>query len=395
MHKGILSRWLNSHEVIGHAVRAAVLVRVVGALLTGGRLSLTHLGRNLSGNAREKHQIKTVDRLLGNSHLHEERLGVYRAIARTLLSDARQPVIVVDWSDFQLGRECVMLKAAIPIGGRAISIYERAFPFAQYNSPGAHAEFLRELHAVLPQNCRPIVITDAGFRGPWFRQVESYGWHWVGRIRNKIKYFREDTGKWCFTNALYAQATTRMRYLGEVLLSRRLHYRFRLYIMRAYKPRKGRPSSSRPKHHHTTMYRERHRAPWLLATSLPHQRGSERRIKQLYAQRMQIEETFRDLKSHRWGFGLRYALSARPKRLDILLLLGTLASLVAWLTGLVARNLQIERHFQANTERRRRVLSTVFIGRRLLRRLAKPLTAQQIAAALLDLTTMIHHASPS
>ena len=143
------------------------------------------------------------------------------------------------------------------------------------------------------------------------------------------------------------------------------------------------------------MYRERHRAPWLLATSLPHQQGSERRIKQLYAQRMQIEETFRDLKSHRWGFGLRYALSARPKRLDILLLLGTLASLVAWLTGLVARNLQIERHFQANTERRRRVLSTVFIGRRLLRRLAKPLTAQQIAAALLDLTTMIHHASPS
>jgi len=146
MHKGILSRWLNSHEVIGHAVRAAVLVRVVGALLTGGRLSLTHLGRNLSGNAREKHQIKTVDRLLGNSHLHEERLGVYRAIARTLLSDARQPVIVVDWSDFQLGRECVMLKAAIPIGGRAISIYERAFPFAQYNSPGAHA-------AKLPTDC--------------------------------------------------------------------------------------------------------------------------------------------------------------------------------------------------------------------------------------------------
>jgi len=34
MHKGILSRWLNGHEVVGHAVRAAVLVRVVGAVLT-------------------------------------------------------------------------------------------------------------------------------------------------------------------------------------------------------------------------------------------------------------------------------------------------------------------------------------------------------------------------
>lgn len=64
MHKRILSRWLNTREVIGHSARAAAVVRVVGALLTGGRLSLTHLGRNLSGNAREKHQIKMVDRLL-------------------------------------------------------------------------------------------------------------------------------------------------------------------------------------------------------------------------------------------------------------------------------------------------------------------------------------------
>jgi hypothetical protein len=202
MHKGILSRWLNNHEVISHSARAAALVRVVGALLIGGRLSLTHLGRNLSGNAHEKHQIKTVDRLLGNAHLHSERLQIYRAITRTLFCGTKQPVIVVDWSDFQLGRECVMLKAALPIGGRAISVYERAFPFAQYNSPNAHAEFLRELRSILPHNCCPIVITDAGFRGPWFRQVESYGWHWVGRIRNKIKYFREATGKWCFTNAL-------------------------------------------------------------------------------------------------------------------------------------------------------------------------------------------------
>jgi hypothetical protein len=355
---------------------------------------LTHLGRNIGGPAHAKHRIKAADRLLGNVHLHSERLGVYRAIAQTLLRRTSQPVIIVDWSDFQLSRHCVMLKAALPIGGRAISIYERAFPFEQYNSPGAHCEFLRELHAVLPQDCRPIIITDAGFRGPWFRQVESYGWHWVGRIRNKIKYFREETGRWCFSKALYPQATTRMRYLGEVELSRRLGYRFRLYLMRAYKPRVGRPSRRRPKHHHTTMYRERHRVPWLLATSLPHQRGSERRIKQLYAKRMQIEETFRDLKCHRWGFGLRYALSDRPRRLEILLLVGTLGTLVAWLVGLVARSQQIERHFQANTERRRRVLSIVFIGRQILNRLMAPMPTHQIAMALHELRRMIFETLP-
>jgi len=208
MYGKLLSRWLGDREVVGHAVRAAALVRVVGALLVGGKLALTHLGRSLTGSARVKHQIKAVDRLLGNQHLHRERNDIYRALARTLLAGIRRPLIIVDWSDFELGREWLMLKAAVPVGGRAISLYERVFHFKRYNSPGAHREFLRDLHSILPEGCRPILVTDAGFRGPWFRAVEAHGWHWVGRIRNKIKYYRESTGRWSFTDSLYPEATT-------------------------------------------------------------------------------------------------------------------------------------------------------------------------------------------
>jgi hypothetical protein len=367
MHTRILSRWLGDRAVVGHAVRASALVRVVRALLTGGKLSLTHLGRAMGGVARVKHQIKAVDRLLGNQHLHAERDDIYRAIAATLLHGNSRPVIIVDWSDFELGRQWLMLKAAVPVGGRAISIYERVFPFKRYNSPGAHREFLRSLHAILPDGCRPIIVTDAGFRGPWFRAVEAYGWDWVGRIRNKIKYYREETGRWCFTDSLYPHATVQPRYVGEVALSRRHQYRFRLYLVRAYTRRIGRPPRRGPTGRGTTMYRRLHKAPWLLATSLPHRAGAARRIKQLYAQRMQIEETFRDLKCHRWGFGLRYARCSGTKRLEILLLIAALATLVAWLVGITARSLQLHRHLQANTERRREVLSTFFIGRELTR----------------------------
>jgi hypothetical protein len=49
-----------------------------------------------------------------------------------------------------------------------------------------------------------------------------------------------------------------------------------------------------------------------------------------------------------------------------LLLVATLATLVAWLVGLAGRELQLHRHLQANTERRREVLSTFFIGRHLV-----------------------------
>jgi len=150
MHLKVLSQWLADRLVIGHSTRTAALLRVVGALLSGGKLSLTHLGRSLNGSAHAKHQIKAVDRLLGNRHLQRERDGIYRAIVQTLLLGNKRPVIVVDWADFELGRQWLMLKAAVPVGGRAISLYERVFPFKRYNSPGAHREFLRALHAVLP-----------------------------------------------------------------------------------------------------------------------------------------------------------------------------------------------------------------------------------------------------
>jgi hypothetical protein len=365
----LLSRWLSDRKVIGHAARAAALARSVGALLKGGRLSLTGLGRNMSGSAYVKHHIKAVDRLLANRHLHDERDGIFRAIARTLLVGNKRPVIIVDWSDFEHGRKCLMLKAAVPVGGRAVTLYERVFPMKRYNSPGAHREFLATLRSILPDLCRPIIVTDAGFRGPWFREVESYGWDWIGRIRSKLNYYCEKSGTWRSTASLHSKATSVTRFIGDVSLGQiRNSYRARLYLVRAHRRRVG-PRRKEPRNQkNTKKYRRLHRAPWLLATSLPHKRGQERRIKQLYAQRMQIEETFRDLKGHRWGFALRYAYSRNDRRLDILLLIGSLATLVVWLVGLAGRIANRAKSLQANTESKREVLSTFFIGRQLLAR---------------------------
>ena len=231
---------------------------------------------------------------------------------------------------------------------------------------GSCIEFLAGLQSVLPDGCCPILVTDAGFRGLWFRSVEARGWHWVGRIRNGIKYFNEATGRWCLTESLYKHATPVTRYVGHVLLSPRRVYTFHLYLVRAYAPlHAGRRKKDRG-NNNARLFRRLHRAPWLLATSLPHHHGSERRIKQLYAQRMQIEQTFRDLKSHRFGFGLRYARSGSARRIQVLVLLTALAALVLWIAGLVGRTLNLGRHFQANTIRSRRVLSIPFLGRQIL-----------------------------
>ncbi|MCY3873370.1 MAG: transposase [Rhodobacteraceae bacterium] len=120
--------------------------------------------------------------------------------------------------------------------------------------------------------------------------------------------------------------------------------------MRAFRCRPGRPRKRRTCR---AKYRKMHQTPWLLATPLPHHLGAGTRIKRIYAQRMQIEETIRDLKSHQFGFAQRYARTKRPEHFVVLLLVAALASFILWVLGLAAADRQWARHFQVNTERRR------------------------------------------
>lgn len=189
---------------------------------------------------------------------------------------------------------------------------------------------------------------------------------------------------------------TTTQHLGEMTLGRRRGYRCRLYLVRAHRLRVGRPPNKRKGiRPNETMYRRLHRAPWLLATSLPHEAGAEQRIKRLHEQRMQIEETLRDTKSHRWGFGLRYCRCNDGERLQVLLLVAALATLALWLAGLCARDFGWAPRFQANTERRRAVASTVFLGRRLLQRLDFRLTHRLLIHALQSLRALLLDALPA
>jgi hypothetical protein len=388
----LLRRWLRQTCPAVHAARAAAVVAVVEALVLGAKLALTHLGRNLRSAAYPKHSIKRVDRLLGNAHLHRERALIYHAVARRLLAATPRPVLLVDWADCGPGHRWLLLRAAVPLGGRAVPVYEEVHPLRRYNSPRTHRRFLAHLRAVLPAACTPILITDAGFRGPWFREVERYGWDWVGRVRNQVKARLASApghGTWTSTHALYAAATPRPRHLGRAWLGRRQAYACELYLVRQYRRGPGRPRKAHGQGATAQRCRQLHKDPWLLATSLPHAGGAARRVVKLYALRMKIEQGIRDTKDARWGFALRYARSRRPERLEVLLLLATLGALACWLAGLIAEAHVWARHFQANTLRRRAVLSTVFVGRQLLTSARFRLRCSELRRALARLPPLV------
>ncbi len=81
-----------------------------------------------------------------------------------------------DWSDLKPDKSWCLLRAAVPVGGRTLTLLDMVVPGKQQGSPGAEKRFLQQLRALVPDDVRPILVTDAGFRTPWFRAVSAMGW---------------------------------------------------------------------------------------------------------------------------------------------------------------------------------------------------------------------------
>jgi hypothetical protein len=107
-----------------HAARLNALMAAVGAGLTGVSVSITDLGRAISGSAFIKHKIKRLDRLVGNRHLNAERLALYGAMAQFLLKSLPLPLVIIDWSPLTDDQSQQLLRASLPVGGRTITLVE-------------------------------------------------------------------------------------------------------------------------------------------------------------------------------------------------------------------------------------------------------------------------------
>lgn len=358
-----------------HAVRLTVILAAVAAAARGRRLTLTELGRALLGPACVKHNIKRIDRLLGNRHLAAERPQLYQALARRIVGTLREPVILVDWTDLTADRRWQLLRAALPVGGRALTLYEEIHPLRYFANPRVHRAFLARVKGLLPEGVKPILVTDAGFRAPWFQAVNRLGWHWIGRIRNRDYLRPHGEPAWVSCKTLYARASARAQALGPHHIVRSNPVACQLVLIK--RPRQHRIRKSvfgQPVRSNQSLKQARaQREPWLLAASpaLAHRHATQ--IVNHYGSRMQIEEAFRDLKCPRYGWSFSLNRSRSRERLAILLLIALLAFFVLWLIGqqALARGLQFR--YQSNTRRTRPVLSVFNLACLLLRRAADQL----------------------
>ena len=349
-----------------HKSRLESLFFAVDALIAGGRLSLSGMGRGARGDVAPKHNIKRVDRLLGNSHLPQELTKIFEAITKHLLHGKAQPLILVDWT--RLDDDFCSLSAAVPLDGRAIPIYWEVHSKDKNKNRKVQENFLAALQKLVPDYSKPIIVTDAGFQNPWFEAVSELGWNVVGRLSGWVCLCEQDSD-WRLAPNFYPMAKKKHTDFGVCLVGKKAEARHRVVLGKQFIRNQKRTPAKRRRSDRgrgTQRARKRSQEPWLIATSL--HTVSPAKIMKIYAQRMQIEENYRDLKNHRFGWSFSHAKSKNPKRFLILLLIASIANIALTILGQAAESTGRHLRYQANTVRCRRVLSLFFLAKKIVAR---------------------------
>lgn len=349
-----------------HAYRLRAVSLAVDGVVHGARVGITAMGRSLGSGTRTKHRVKRMDRLVGNGRLAAQHERFYRAMSRQLLAGCERPLILIDWSDFSDNRQQQLLRASVPVGGRAMTLLEELHPYDKLANRAVQHRFLDRLAGFLPSNCTPIIVADAGFRVPFFRYVESLGWHWLGRIRNRDCVLWEGAPyEWVSAKSLYPLAKVRPQDLGPAQWVRHAPLTGRLVVVRQRKAgRQHRALSGRRRQsHHSRTNAKRAREPWLLIASSSLRPYSARQLVNCYKTRMQIEENFRDTKSVAYGLGVARGRYTSYTRAGNLLLIAALAQFALWLIGCWAKRCGALHLVRVNSSSRSADYSNLFLAR--------------------------------
>lgn len=292
--------------------QAKTLAELTAAALSVGRASLAALGRRLAGDTTAKHRIKRAWRFCANERV-EVSAAMSGVIGRLTRRRTKPLLVALDWVEV---RDFHTLMAAAVRRGRAVPLLWASYPeWVLFRSQNSLEEgLLRLLRSLVPAGVRIILLADRGFgRAELAKTCRAIGVSFVIRIKPDVRVrhprytgrlddFPIRPGCWrTLTGAEY-------RSDGAVTLNVAVRWK------------KGLPP--------------RRDEPWFLMTDLDRNAAA---ISDLYAQRMTVEELFRDGKSCRNGSALRLTQLTRADRLDRLLLILALAYILLTGLGTIAR----------------------------------------------------------
>lgn len=251
---------------------------------------------------------------------------------------------------------------------------------------------MKKLQVLLPSSVKPVIVTDAGFRVPWFKEVRALGWDFVGRMRSKNLVRFEGSSEWHLSRNLYEKASENPTYLGSAAVTKDSRFNVNLFTYKG--PSKNRHKINKNKTecrtHKSKKHAQANKEPWLLSTSLKANQSTAMKVVKIYKTRMQIEETFRDTKSTRYGFSLQESISKSPERSNVLLLIAAIASFACLMVGIQMKYEGRASDFQSHSSKCISALSILFLGREAIKKKVKT-TKKQFLFFLRNLPALLRY----
>lgn len=333
--------------------QAKTLIALVQAALQCPRISLASLGRQVHATTTVKHRIKRAWRFIANDRV-EPTIAMTGVVQRLLRKHPkRKPLLIsLDWTDL---RGMQTLVAAANLQGRAVPLAWASCVKHVYDGHRSRNAFeqalLMMLRQMIPRHVKVVLLADRGFgRTELGRFCQLHHFHYIIRIQPKVMVRFNDQPVRLDRYPIRKGCSETLR---NVLY--RSHDPLRQHVVIRWK--KGLP--------------KRRDEPWYLMTDLAGDGYTARRISELYAKRMSIEQLFRDSKNKRSGWALRDTGLTRPDRLDRLILILALAYLLLIGVGLIAKARCRTGHWSSNN--RQDAASLFFIGQQMLDRIGLPL----------------------
>lgn len=346
-----------------HSKRLQALMDVACGLQKRQKLTLTEMGRGLSGPSSIKNRVKKVDRLESNEQLYEEISSIYFGLSSFLFKYLSQDntAIIIDLCCLKDGQDIQMLSAEIAFKGRSIPLYREVFKSGGFS--GRAASFIRALEHCIPANKKVVFIMDAGFGEEWLRAIEEKHWYWLVRIRQGKMVKLSEEQEWQGVKDLIPLLPQRTTSYDEARIIKEHDHPCRVITTRKAPSKRKKPTRApRNDKAGSNKYRRSANEPWILATNLPKIDFETAKVIQYYSKRMQIEQSFRDVKNHQFGLCARDIRTRSIYRWGIKMLLASIVQLLFWIIGVIGHSQGFQSIFQANTVKDKKVFSYFYLG---------------------------------
>ena len=313
-----------------HAKRVLSLRNGVLGVLQSAALGVHAIGLGLATalSLTPKHAIKQVDRLLSNPGFRPWDL--FEPWVLLVLAQRKEVVIAIDWTDFDADDHTTCSAHMVTSHGRATPLVWKTIHKSELEGRRAAVEdeVINRLQQIIPKEVAITLLADRGFGDQRrYDMLDAIGWDFVIRFKgNILVQDQHGTTKpardWLHPTGRprvlrHAQVTADQMPVGAVV------------VVKA----KGMKD------------------PWYLATS--HKDRPASQVIKLYGRRFTIEESYRDSKDSRYGFGLSAVHIQDSQRRDRMWMLGVLAQALLTILGAAAEAAGLDRLFKRNTDKRR------------------------------------------